>query len=669
MKARLHALPGWVVVGGLIALSTLLRTWAGLRVHSPWIVPDEVIYGKLGQSLWSSGSFEILGERQRYYSLLYPALVGAPLSLGDLRLGYDLLKPLQALVMSLAAVPVYLWARSLASKWWALTAAALALCIPGLAYTGLIMTEVLFYPLVAVAAWRMAAALETPSRRNQALLLVAILAACATRLQGVVLAPAFVTAILLVCVFERSWRRALPYWHTLVAFVAAAGAWAAWRLSSGGPASELFGAYRVAGEVSYSVEETIRYARWHLADVLLVTGIVPVCAVAILLVGALRGREESPRVRAYAAVATAVTAWVVVQVGLFASVHVGRLAERDLLSLAPVLFVGLAAWLSRGAPRPRLVAPAVALAALGLVLWLPVGRLVSPAAIPDAFMVIPLERLQRHSPGADLQLIVDLGAAAVVVALIGVPRRLRWALPAGIAIVLAAISVHASRVVAAEATLVQRSTVGDDPRWIDRTARGDVAYLYTGEVLWNSVWESLFWNRKLTRVYSLLNARVPHLSEFQQPSVGPLPDGRLVMKRFVQAEADNVVASGILGFRGEQQAYAFAPGVVLWRLRPPFRLATWVQQASHDGGIARMLVLVYGCGPGELTFRTISPVDQRILLRSNGVQVGRPAVRAGQAVTLRIPTRPKPPPGTRICRLAVDPETPAAFDQVRLAGG
>ena len=52
-----------------------------------------------------------LGGPARFYSLVVPAVTGGPLSLGDVHAGYALLKLVQALVMSLAAVPVYLWAR------------------------------------------------------------------------------------------------------------------------------------------------------------------------------------------------------------------------------------------------------------------------------------------------------------------------------------------------------------------------------------------------------------------------------------------------------------------------------------------------------------------------------------------------------------------------------
>ena len=76
--------------------------------------------------------------------MLVPALVGFPLSVFGLATGLDVLQGLQALVMSLAAVPVYLWGRSLVSRGWALAAAALAVAVPGLTYAGLMMSEVLF---------------------------------------------------------------------------------------------------------------------------------------------------------------------------------------------------------------------------------------------------------------------------------------------------------------------------------------------------------------------------------------------------------------------------------------------------------------------------------------------------------------------------------------------
>src|SRR5437588_12018745 len=226
MWARIRAVPDWAVLALLVVASTLLRFWAATRIPPPWITPDEETYGLLGRSLYGSGSFEILGQTTHFYSLVTPALAGGPLRLHDLGAGYTLLKGIQALVMSLAAVPVYLWARSLASRRSALVAAALTLTIPGLAYSGLVMTEVAFYPIAVAAAWAMARALARPAPTNQALAVAASVAAAATRLQAVVLVPVFVTAVVLVAVFERRPRVVLRYWPAVAGFALASAGWA-----------------------------------------------------------------------------------------------------------------------------------------------------------------------------------------------------------------------------------------------------------------------------------------------------------------------------------------------------------------------------------------------------------------------------------------------------------
>jgi len=75
--------------------------------------------------------------------------------------------------------------------------AVLTVATPVLAYSGLVMTEVLFYPLLVTAAWAGATAIARPTRGSQILLLVAFVAVCATRIQAIVLVPALVTAALL----------------------------------------------------------------------------------------------------------------------------------------------------------------------------------------------------------------------------------------------------------------------------------------------------------------------------------------------------------------------------------------------------------------------------------------------------------------------------------------
>ena len=131
----MRRVPAWGLRAALVAVSTIVRALAGLRVQTPWIAADEMIYAELGRSLWETGRLEILGQDTAFYSLLHPALIGLPLAVFDTALGYDVARVLEALVMSLAAVPLFAWGRRLMSERWALVAAALTLCLPGLAYT------------------------------------------------------------------------------------------------------------------------------------------------------------------------------------------------------------------------------------------------------------------------------------------------------------------------------------------------------------------------------------------------------------------------------------------------------------------------------------------------------------------------------------------------------
>src|SRR5205085_228390 len=362
-----------VLLAGLVAASTLLRFWAATRIPTPWIAPDELIYAELSRSLWEHGTLHLLGRPTSFFSFVYPSIAGGPLSVPNVHAGYTLLKAVQALLVSLTAVPVYLWGRSFVSTRWALAAAALALAIPDLAYSGLILTDVALYPVLVLAAWASAAALVRPTLARQGLLLAAIVLASATRLQAAMLVPAFVTAVGVKALLDRELRWAARLWPTAVGFAALGEGWAAYQLRNGGPATKLFGAYQAAGEVHYSLGDALRFCLYHAADVVLFTGVAPVCALAVLLATRPAGAEA----RAYLATAASVTVWLVAEVGVFASRHVGHLAERNLFALAPILFLALVLWLDRGAPRPPVATAAAVAGPLALVAYLPTSRLVN----------------------------------------------------------------------------------------------------------------------------------------------------------------------------------------------------------------------------------------------------------------------------------------------------
>src|SRR5262249_12024614 len=148
---------GLIAPAALVALSTVAYALAGRRVAGLWIMPDEAISADRALRLWHHGSLPVFRGQGAGYGFLYPALAAAPLALGSLAS----LKLVQAFVMSLAAVPVFLYGRRLMPPVYALVAAALTLATPLLLYSGFVMTEVLFYPLAALTLIAIAYATET----------------------------------------------------------------------------------------------------------------------------------------------------------------------------------------------------------------------------------------------------------------------------------------------------------------------------------------------------------------------------------------------------------------------------------------------------------------------------------------------------------------------------
>jgi hypothetical protein len=170
-------------------------------------------------------------------------------------------------------------------------------------------------------------------------------------------------------------------------------------------------------------------------------------------------------------------------------------------------------------------------------------------------------------------------------------------------------------------------------------------------VYWNSVWESVFWNRRLRRVYDLLEAAVP--GGIPQESLGPYEDGRLVDKHGRTPRVPYVVASDSLRFAGERVADG-RNGIALWRLDPPLRLTQWIQNVRFDGVVERHAkAFVYACRGGALVLRLRAPQDLRLTILRNERPYRRRSLPKGQTWELTVPARPRPPLGRHLCSLDV----------------
>jgi hypothetical protein len=601
-------------------------------------MPDEAIYARRAEQLWNEGPWPLLHGARAGYGLLYPAVAGLPLAVGDFSTGYASLKLLQALVVSLAAVPVALWARRLMPPPWPLVAAALTVASPLLLYSGLVMTEVLLYPVMAVALVAVARAVETATARDQAIALAAIAAAVLTHVQAIVLVGVFAVAIAVDAAFARAPRRVLrfvPVW----ALLAAGGL-----VTLARPA--VLGSYAAVAEGGYRLDDAARLTLDHTAWLIVATGVAPAAALALLVVDAARGRERDPPARAFVAVASSAVVLGVVEVGVFASEFAPHLLERDLAALPPVLFLALTLWIARGAPRPWVATTVVAIAVLAPVVAVRWRDLVDPDAIPDSFTLTLLWRVREH----DVATIVAAVAAAMLALLAFVPRRARLVLPALVLVGSVGASVVATDEVARLVRYDQNRLVGKPRDWIDVATGGRPAvYLYDNEPYWNVVWHALAWNSSLKRVASVGPSRVP--GPLQQQEVRPDAIGLLHLpERFL-------VATSAHAFRGEAIAgfgSALDVGVTqLWQLDPPARLSTVTSGVLPNGDMIEPAhLLVYDCAGGRLEL-TLLPkatdiltiaLDGRVALRTRIAGLG--SWRGGVDVPpSRIP---------RVCRFTIE---------------
>ena len=651
----------------LVVASAAIRFAAALGVDAPWISPDEMAYGLLGRSFWDNGQMQILNGGSRFYGL-YPVVAGAPLAAFGPATGLAVLQALQAILVSSTIVVVFIWARRLAGQRWALAAATLTALLPGLAYSGLIMSEAAFVPAATLALWLLARALVEPSRTNQLLVLAGLALAISMRYQGIVLLPALVGSVCLMAVFARDrsvLRQFAPTWWVLGAVAAL---WAV--VSVAGSGTTLLGSYSVVGDGGYSLVSVLRWSLRHAGDVFLLVFGAPLIAAFILAVGAVRGREREPAVRALLAVSLAYGICVVVEVGVFASKFVGHLAERDLISLAPPLLVAFAVWLSRGLPRPQPTAAIVALVVAIPALLLPVRTLVTTFAIPDAFTVIPLwDLLQRTSAGT-LEHVWLAGVLAAVALTLLVPRRAVVLLVALVAASLGASSVLAQRKIEIRASADRHSFFGTaSARWIDRAADGPVIYLDDADFFWNAAWQTAFWNTRVSAIATL------GPTEGQLPgrpiALSPRSDGRLTELSGTRL----IVARDSVTFVGKRLARIAAsdvePGLTLWRTPSTPTLSTWRAglQTNDDNLVHRVTFTVFNCRSGrlELTLHSFGGAPAvslsanglrptRIALQQNSLTRGFVAARGvnGRCVFIIIPSGDVAAPRIRFVQTAAE---------------
>jgi hypothetical protein len=562
--------PAWCWLGAIVIASFAFRAWLARGMLAPFIMVDELIYSDLARSLADKGRLLVRDVPASGFGIVYPLLLSPVyLAFESLTDAYAAVKTINALVMSLAAIPAYFLARRMASVGLSLLAALLAVSVPSLVYTATVMTENVFYPVFLTAALALVLVLERPTVARELFFYALVVVAVLTRVQGVALVAAALTAPLVLAVLSgRGLAFTLRTFRRLYTVLVGAGLLVlVVQLARGRSLSDLLGAYSVVSDGSYDFGEVARFALWHLEELSLYLGVAP-CAALIVLVGL--GRSRRQPTQAFLAATIAIAFWFLLVVATFASEFANRVQERNLFVVAALFLVALIAWIEQGAPRPAALTIGALVLAGGLPLLFPYGRFIETAAVSDTLALLPIWTAYGSLLLDSIVLSVAAGVVAMCVFFAFVPARLAVLVPIAVLVWFAVMfkpvwsGQHGFKQAGTGALFQGIRGVARD--WIDQAVPPgeEVAVVWTGRSDRFTVNQNEFFNRRVGPVYYVGGPTPGGLAETEvtigrRDGVVRLPDGSPVRARYVLVD-DSIAPDG------EPIARDELLGMTLWRV-------------------------------------------------------------------------------------------------------
>jgi hypothetical protein len=662
--SAIRAVPVWGWLAAIVGVSIVLRFLLSLRVHAPWIFQDEIVFADLARSLGQHGHFAIRqSPGLNGFGVLYPTLLAPAWAIfKSPSHAYVAAKLINAVLMSLAAIPTYVIARRLMRPGLAVVAALFAVAIPSLAYTNTLLSENAFYPATMAAAAALFLLLERPTLLRQVSFFAFSALAFLARAQGVILLAAFVIALAIVCV-ENAWsvrrfsvrafikdlaRFRISIAIFMIGVVGAIG----FEVARGHPVRSILGTNAGVTSMHHPLGPTLRWILEHFGELDFYLGVIPFIAMIVIVGLGLAPREPSLALRSFAASSVGLVVVFVATAGIYATDFQGRrIEERYMFEIAPLFFVALMAWIERGLPRPPArTGVAVALGA-GLAALVPYDQLITTDVVHDAFALVPLFAQETAGRLTPASIGPAVGAAAIAGAIVAVIVRPRaaWILPALVLVYYGYIEVRPIQLWINQAS---RNAIGGGitvrHEWIDRRVGPDtnVALLVNGGFLSGALpyWENEFFNRSVRTVYTLAGPYdgLPRTELAPKPS-GYLadPTGQRLAQRYVLSNLQVVpYGTPIAADRGT--------GMTLYKTNGPLRIRGTLLGLYPDrwsGGAA--LWTLYGCNGGVLRAHLLSDPAlyhrgrQALAAQLDGKTIARTTVPTTRdaVFTVRLPRR------------------------------
>jgi hypothetical protein len=587
--AELHTSPWFDRIYAAIPLATVfvallaVFAWEASRHSSPWFFTDELELSQISRAIEQTGHGARRGEPY-FWQTLYTWLIAPAWAISSTSLAYAVAKYIGVVTMTLSIVPTYLLARTIVSPRAALFAAGATGATPALAYGPMILEEPLAYPAAALAFLLMAVALVRRKPRWIAAAVVVSLAGGFVKGELGILPVVFVLAAAMYALSSeagRRWRARWSAWDWIGLVVLGGGLVIAF--------SGLVGKFSQTWAIAtgHYRGRMIDYGFWAVGALAIGLGALPVVA---SLAGLVRPRDErrTPELRAFTSVFLAAAVgfgiYTAVKAAYLSTVFATRIEERNVIYLAPLVFVGTALWLER--PRLRLLPLA---AAVGFVAYLFVDANYQLTTVPagDSFGVA-LAQMANRNPlhlghgGIEWAL---LGTLAVSVCLLVAPRflgrrpRARLGVLALAACLVVAWGLSGQIYASNYSNDAAGALIANYPRplnWLDRITHGRPT-MYLGQQL-NSgtdlgLWLTEFWNRSLRYVWSV-DGSAPGPGPTETPNTAA--DGRL----YPAPAVDYVVAEP--GIQLDGKLVGAPPATGRWYV---YRVSKPIRYAHNQTGI------------------------------------------------------------------------------------
>jgi len=510
------------LIGVYIVLCAVYIVEAWQRI-TPWLFTDELELTQLSRSIASTGHAARRGQAHSPDSL-YTYLTAPLWLIHNTATAYAAIKYVDVFVMTSAVFPTYLLARMLVRRPAALFAAAAAGAVPALVYSSYIVEETLAYPYAALCIFLIAKALVVSPERTRssrtwiALAVAASLVAPAVKSELVIVPVMFASAALFAALSSESGRRRLAAWSL--------GDWVGAVILVMGAVFVVSGAGSRYSQAWYAITTFYKHriivmGDWAAGALAVGTGVIPL-VVGIAALFKAPGETPSRELRMIRATLLAglisFGLYTAMKAAYLSTVFETRVEERNLIYIAPMLFVATALVLERRSVNLR------ALAFAGVYVLYLVGYAVYHATQSPYEMGV---RLYSDAPGfsiaqqanltfyltpRDVRLVL-LGLFAVTMLIVLAPRllatrtQLIGVLMAVLGVGIVAWNLTGEISAAANTNFIGRQFGASLVRpfsWVDAVTKGRPTLYYDQGVSDQTAeWMLEFWNPSIAGVTSL----------------------------------------------------------------------------------------------------------------------------------------------------------------------